>query len=204
MQVSQLNKAFHRLGIVSEAPENHGILCGLLCARGDIGPEDWIALMVADAPVVSSDDAPGTAVIQPSFGSALGSMPLKPEWTALTELYQETVRDLREPESMLTPLLPDDDEPLGLRAEAVAGWCRGFVYGLGAGGIEDHTLLPEDIREITTDIIEISRASGETDEGDEDESAFAELVEYLRAGVTLVYETLEAERHGPVSSHTLH
>lgn len=203
MQVPLLNKAFHRLGIVSEAPENHGILCGLLCARGEVVQEDWLALMIGDAPA-AADAAPDAAVIRPSFSPAHGSMPMKKEWSVLSELYEETVRDLRAPEAMFTPLLPGDDAPLERRAEAVADWCRGFVYGLGVGGIEDHTLLPEDIQEITTDIIEISRASSETDEGEEDESAYMELVEYLRAGVTLVYETLEAERHGASAPRTLH
>jgi uncharacterized protein len=203
MQVSLLNQAFHSLGIASEAPENHGILCGLLCARGEVDQDDWLALMFADAHA-GPGVAPGSAVIRPAFGLASGSMPIRQERALLSSLYEETVRELRDGENIFTPLLPDDGEPLGYRAEAVSEWCRGFVYGLGAGGIDDHTLLPDDIREIASDIIEISRASSETDEGEEDEAAYMEIVEYLRAGVTLVYETLEAGRRGGIDQYTLH
>jgi uncharacterized protein len=203
MQVSQLNQAFHQLGIASEAPENHGILCGLLCARGEVVEDEWIALMIDDAPA-ASDPGAGSAIIRPSSVLAAAGAPMGHERALLAGLYHETLRELRDAGQIFTPLLPDDGEPLGRRAEAVSGWCRGFIYGLGAGGIGDHEALPEDVREITSDIIEISRASTETDEGEEDETAYMELVEYLRAGVTLVYETLEAERRGAGDPHTLH
>lgn len=203
MQVSLLNQAFYRLGIASEAPENHGLLCGLLCARGEVVQDDWFALMFADAPA-GSDAAPDGAIIRPTFSLASSSMQMKQERAMLSELYEETVRELRDAEIIFSPLLPDDGESLVRRAEAVSGWCRGFVYGLGAGGIDDYELMPQEIQEITADIIEISRACAETDEGEEDETAYMELVEYLRAGVTLVYETLEAERHGGADRHTLH
>lgn len=200
MQLSALNQAFRRLGIASDAAENHGVLCGLLCARGEVVEEEWIALLIADSP---AGDA-GGAIIRPSFTAGTAAMPMKQERALLSGLYEATVRDLGDAELVFSPLLPDDGESLGQRAEAVSGWCRGFLYGLGAGGIGDTGVLPEDVREITADIVEISRASSESDDSEEDERAYTDLVEYLRAGVTLVYETLEAERRGAADRPVLH
>lgn len=203
MQLVQLDEAFERLGIVTEAAENHGILCGLLCARGDDVRDDWVTLMLGDIPGPAGASPGEAAGVQP-LRAALEAPELQTVWTMLSELYRETVEELSDPGSLFSPLLPDDEESLEIRAEAVAGWCRGFVYGLGAGGIEDYSVLPDEVREVTTDIIEISHASSEIDEGGEDEAAYLELVEYLRAGVTLVFETLEADRNGSAAQRYLH
>src|SRR5690606_26274249 len=117
------------------------------------------------------------------------SPPSDDDRAAVAAVYDETVGRLQEADRLFSPLLPGDDEPLSVRSEAMADWCSGFLYGLGAGGIADLSVLPEDVREIAGDIIEISRAGGEG-EGEEDEAAYMELVEYLRAGVTLVFEIL--------------
>lgn len=186
MDIPLLDKAFNRIGVITDAPENHGVLCGLLCARGEIARDAWLALMIDQASVPMAHDLQ------------------EEESSELTRLYSETVRELQDPDTLITPLLPDDDAPLDVRAEAVAAWCRGFIYGLGAGGIEDIAVLPDEVREFVGDMIEISQASSETDHGDEDESAYLELIEYLRAGMTLVYETLEAERGNTTGQRTLH
>ena len=36
-------------------------------------------------------------------------------------------------------MLPDDDESLEARVEALGTWCQGFVYGLAAGGVKQDT-----------------------------------------------------------------
>ena len=94
-------------------------------------------------------------------------------------------------------LLPDDDDELDERTEALGDWCLGFVYGLAAGGLSEDSELPEDTRELLMDFIEISRASNDVGELDddsdeeEDEHAFVEIVEYVRTGVLLINEELQ-------------
>lgn len=186
--MSRLNSAFRRLGIASEASENHGILCGLLCAQGYARQEEWIARMRGDTglPAPPPDDESLAA------DSAL-----------VHTLYEETVRCLHETGFVFDLLLPDEEQPLTVRADALAAWCQGFLYGLGVGGIEDYTVLPDDVREITRDVVAISQAS--VDAGDEtDEAAYMELVEYLRAGVTLVFEELETERKTSTGDKVIH
>lgn len=205
MQLGQLNEAFRKLGIVGDATENHGLLCGLLCARGQIAENEWVSLMTDDAPLPQEGGSTGGVVLRPARpGAHAGMAPHSREWSAISALYDETVREMQDPDQLFSLLLPSDEEALDIRAEAVSAWCRGYIYGLGAGGIDDLELLPEDVREVVGDVIEISHASSETDHGEEDESAFSELVEYLRAGVTLVFETLEAERRTAAGERTVH
>lgn len=201
MDLSQLESAFERLGATESAPENHGILCGLLCARGSVSPPEWLAIAVGAA----RSDTDGAAPLD----AGVPARPLLVSETdvgALRKLYEDTVSGLQSTESLFIPLLPEDDEPLPARSVAMAEWCGGFLYGLAAGGIEDLSVLPSDVQEIAGDLTEISRAGIDEESDEEDETAYAELVEYLRAGVTLVYEILESERGGATNAgdRTIH
>ena len=104
------------------------------------------------------------------------------------------------------PLLPADDQPIGARTAALAQWCQGFLYGLGAGGITDASGLPADTGEIVRDFTEISRAGvDETQDEESNEAAYAELVEFVRVGVQLLFEELaELRRPSTPSATPLH
>ena len=89
------------------------------------------------------------------------------------------------------PLLPDDEQPLNGRANALALWCTGFLYGLGTGQISDLEALNGDVGEIVRDFTEISRATGDDADADEsNEQAYAELVEFIRVAAQVVFEEL--------------
>ncbi len=89
------------------------------------------------------------------------------------------------------PLLPDDESPLNGRANALALWCTGFLYGLGTGHISDLEALNGDVGEIVRDFTEISRATGDDADADEsNEQAYAELVEFIRVAAQVVFEEL--------------
>jgi uncharacterized protein YgfB (UPF0149 family) len=84
-------------------------------------------------------------------------------------LFADTVRALRGGEMEFQLLLPDDDAPLVERAMALSQWCQGFL----------------------------SQASVETGaEAEEEEQAYAEIVEYVRAGVQLIHDELIELRAG--------
>ena len=59
-------------------------------------------------------------------------------------------------------------------------------------------LASEPLADIIKDLVEISRATAGDDDDEGSESAFAELVEYLRVAAQLAYEEL-AEFRGPTS-----
>ncbi|MCC6303372.1 MAG: UPF0149 family protein [Gammaproteobacteria bacterium] len=186
MDWSRVNAALRRLGVATDAAEGHGVLCGLLCARGPSTEGAWLDL-------VRSEQTAG----------AVGSADAE-AWEELSRLYRATLGQLRDEGFAFALLLPEDDQPLLLRAEAMTEWCQGFLYGFAAGGVEDTQTLPEEVREVVEDIVEISHASADGDEGEPGETAYAELIEYLRVGVILVFETLEAERAGAAADRVIH
>jgi yecA family protein len=191
LQYEHISGLLHGLGAAGDAAEGHGILCGLLCSKGYVNSGAWIAQMIDEAP------APPTR----EDGS---TQPL-PE--PLLDLHSETVRRINDLNYEFHLMLPDDEEELAVRVAALAQWCQGFLYGLGIGGIADFSALPATVSEIAQDLVEISRASAVTDGSDEDETAFAELVEYIRVGIQVIYEELQPITPGnetPESKPTLH
>ncbi len=122
---------------------------------------------------------------------------------ALTEAWQSTVAQFDDEEFGFTLWLPDDDEPLEERTVALARWCSGFLAGLGSGGQLD--ALSEEAREAIGDLQDIARAElsappGDGPESEEDETAFAEIVEYVRV-VALV---LREDFRGPQANEVIH
>ena len=102
-------------------------------------------------------------------------------------------------------MLPDDDAPVEARVAALAEWCQGFLYGVGAAGTLANAALADDVEEFLTDLAELTRvdASGEAD-AEAEEEAYAELVEYVRVGVQLVYDELAASRASQPQTATRH
>jgi uncharacterized protein YgfB (UPF0149 family) len=103
------------------------------------------------------------------------------------------------------PLLPDDERELPARVEALGAWCQGFLYGFGAAGTVAGTPLPETVTEVLSDLANISQAGAVGSASDEvEEEAYAELVEFLRAGVQLIYAELAGLRPRQPLSRTNH
>jgi len=123
------------------------------------------------------------------------SMPGSPLAKAIDTLLSETAQ--AEQAFEFSPLLPDEDAPLDERVEALAGWCRGFIDGLIAAGVSDPAALPGEAGEFLRDLQSIGEAEPPETPNEEDERAYAELVEYLRAGVGHVYE--ECRREPPAT-----
>jgi uncharacterized protein YgfB (UPF0149 family) len=66
-------------------------------------------------------------------------------------------------------------------------------------------VLPESVSEFLADLARISQAGDVGSEAEEaEEAAYAELVEFLRVGVQLVYDELAALRAGQPAALTNH
>ena len=88
-------------------------------------------------------------------------------------------------------LLPDDDEPIAARAEALGQWCQGFLYGLGTQPIPEPDQLPQDAGEVVRDMTALTQVAADSQESDEsNEQAYAELVEFVRVGAQLLFDEL--------------
>jgi uncharacterized protein YgfB (UPF0149 family) len=155
-------------GSLADAAEAHGSLCGALCSMSPYKMQDWVNEILPDGAALSDESA---AMIEKVF-------------TATAASFGEQGMEFE-------PLLPDDESPLNGRANALALWCTGFLYGLGTGHISDLEALNGDVGEIVRDFTEISRATGDDAEADEsNEQAYAELVEFIRVAAQVVFEEL--------------
>ena len=113
---------------------------------------------------------------------------------SLYELYRETSELLLSGEDDFDLLLPDDDSPLSLRIESLAAWCRGYLLGLLYNDTFGIDQLTENGPEIARDIMQISEADASTEQEPQDDWALAELHEYVKVGVQLIFECVYTER----------
>ncbi len=163
------------------AAESHGALCGLLCNRGDL-PDGggWLQQIFPGA----NPDVEAEAVFR--------------------QLCAKTKSDLDDSCFAFSPLLPDDDQPVDRRIEALGEWCQGFMLGLSLGGLQQTEQLSPEAQEILRDLAEMGQAGSYQLDGDEqDERSYAELVEYLRTAVLLLHAELGCDKQ-PVSAGKLH
>lgn len=171
---SEIQRALAEAHSVADAAEAHGTLAGSLCAAGGYRFEDWLAEILPEGEA-------GAHATQ-----------------ALRELFEHTAGALGGPEMEFAPLLPRDEESLDARASALGQWCQGFLYGLGSSSLSDAAGLPGDVGEVVRDLSEITQVGVDAEEGIEsNEGAYAELVEFVRVGVQLVFDELEPLRETP-------
>lgn len=179
---ADLSDTLTRIGYREEISEFHGTLCGALC----VNRPDQIDLMhLLEAGDVTTLD--------------MGAKDL------LTKLGDQSYAALQDSDMIFMPVLPEDDQDLATRIRALAGWCSGFLYGLATRKGLDLKQCTEDAREILRDFSQFTQASDASEESDLEESAYAELIEYIRVGAQLVFMEL---RHPPTpdpsQSKTLH
>lgn len=112
----------------------------------------------------------------------------------LVAALQEDIRSrLAGVDFEFAPPLPGGGAELPEQVEALAAWSRGYLLGLTAAGVRDPGGLEDETREFLADALRIGEAEMDDDETvEQQEREIAEIVEYLRAGVQLVYDELNA------------
>lgn len=190
---NELDELLRACGSNWNAGQVHGLLCSRLSVAGTAGVDMWASQVLA-----------GTEANEPACHRCR---------SILDTLSSYTWRQLAERQSEFELLLPDDDESAGVRAAAMGYWCEGFLHGLVA---EKHSeklkkrLAVDPLADIIKDMLEITRITvGEEDETNDNEAAYAELVEYLRVATQITYEELADFRPAtdellPADSDTLH
>jgi uncharacterized protein YgfB (UPF0149 family) len=167
-QIQQVLMQAHSL---TDAAEAHGTLAGCLCSTVAYRFEDWMLEILPDG--AANSGATGV----------------------LLELFRSTSADLGEAQMQFAPLLPDDEEPIEARASALGAWCQGFLYGLGTSSLGDAAQLQGDVGEVVRDLTQITQVAADSAESlESNEGAYAELVEFVRAGVQLLFDELEPLR----------
>lgn len=169
---TDLKEILNSAGTVCGPAECHGTLCGALCVGAGAGSA-WLEHLLDEA-----------------TGGAAGLTACRRELMTLRDVS----RTLLEAGTLeFAPLLPDDEMGLAERTAALGEWCQGFLYGMGLAGERlQLDALPDEAGEVLRDMGQIAQAGFEGDaEAEEDEAAYAEIVEYVRVGVQLLYEELQ-------------
>ncbi|GMU70435.1 MAG: hypothetical protein AMXMBFR37_27670 [Steroidobacteraceae bacterium] len=167
---------------LTDAAEAHGTLAGALCAAPAYRLDDWLGEILPDT----------------------RTDPMTRE--GCRAFFESTARALHDADMGFEVLLPDDGQQLDARAAALGQWCQGFLYGLGTSAIDDVTRLPGDVGDIVRDFTEITRIGVDSRESlESNENAYAELVEFVRVGVQLLFEELAPYRvTAPPATESLH
>ena len=168
---AQLGELLATLRFGVDPSDLHGSLTGYLCAGGHADARNWLAALQ-----VQTDEAEAAA--------AAASPPLQ-------QLFHECTAWLDDPDLRFEPLLPAADTPLDVRADALVEWCRGFLGGIGlAGRTQGGGGYSPDCAEILHDFGTIAASHFEYSDSEEDESALAEVIEFIRVGVLLLHSEL--------------
>jgi uncharacterized protein len=167
----ELQRVLSQSHALTDAAEAHGTLVGSLCSM-QCSLDDWLAEILPDG---RADERSADS---------------------LRAIFDSTCGDLGGGDMAFQPLLPGDDAPIADRTSALGEWCQGFLYGLGTGsGLPDAKDLPGEAAEVVRDMTEITHVDVDpADDPETNEAAYAELVEFVRVGVQLLYEHLQPLR----------
>jgi uncharacterized protein YgfB (UPF0149 family) len=171
---NELQRALAQSHALTDAAEAHGTLVGSLCATG-CSLDEWLAEILPEGR--AGDDAAAS----------------------LRAVFHATSGSLGDTDMSFQPLLPPDEEPIVERTTALGEWCQGFLYGLGVGvAVPDVSQLQGEAAEVLRDMTEITHVDVDPDDSEEsNEAAYAELVEFVRVGVQLLYDQLQPLRDPP-------
>ena len=185
MNFKALNNLLIDAGSDCHAAECHGFLCGYLCQNREVN--DNIIKQYLFSEIMNTD----------KLNECLGK---------LNELATEAADRIRSQDFTLELFLPDDDNPLAERSAALVQWCEGFLNGLGIAGLPEFELLSDEGRDVIQDLYKICRMDVDNvaETGEDEESAFMELAEYVRMGVILLYEEFQEIGNTDENTRTLH
>ena len=166
------------------ASEVQGLLAGLMAANLQVRPEEYVARLAEYAD------------LQPGMLTQIAEM--------LETLYGELHESWSGMGLDFEMLLPEDDELIEERAEALGAWCESFLAGLGLSGeLSNDQQLSEDVRQALEDLSEIARI--EADGDDESlEKAFADVSEHVRLAALLVATELRGDQHDVAQDPMVH
>jgi uncharacterized protein YgfB (UPF0149 family) len=164
-----LMKAIQKIQPNGHAAQIHGLLCGILCATAGETKRQWEDYL----PEIKKN---------------------KKVHELLNEVAEMSYHQLSEFSFEFSLVLPNEKTDINDRAEALGLWCQGFLTGLELLQVPIQNREPRQVSEALDDMIEISEISfGDIAENDEDESAYFELVEYVRLSVLMIFHELKTD-----------
>ena len=157
-----LQPELDQLGLATSPWELQGALIGWIAGGGDADRE-WVRKVMAD----------------PALPAVTGG-------SAIDRLGRGTQARMEDNDFDLALLLPDDNTTLQVRSAALFDWCRHFLgaFGLAAGA---QPPLSEEGEEALQDLARLATATAEPDGDEEDETALAEIEEFVRVAALLLH-----------------
>ena len=184
VRYEEFETALSQAGLKLGAAEAHGVICGSICNQMKTGVSpDLQRLLTAGA------DIPGESLLSLQRHLEL--------------LLRDTVDNLHDNQSEFSLLLADDSAGLPNRLQSLADWCGGFLLGLLGNDSFAIDELSTDSAELARDMLSVSELEVGR-EGDDSEWDLAEVEEYVRVGVQLIFEELYAGLQGEADSGELH
>lgn len=168
---TELSDQLQKSDLLVSPSDVHGVICGLLCGGIKLDNKAWLE--------------PFDQLINEGLGIADSLQP------ALDALYSNSESALKDITLGFELLIPDMDQPLATRMEAIAEWVQGFLGGFGMVHSAT-TTTSADVQELITDFASIAQLSldAEDEESNEAEEAFYEVVEYIRMGAIYCFSEL--------------
>jgi uncharacterized protein YgfB (UPF0149 family) len=171
------------LALEISSSELHGMMCGYLCAGADSQGEAYLRALLNN----KKDEASRSALL------------------AMFAVFSVSQQQISNFDFEFELLLPDDNEPLIMRAQAFSEWCEGFTQGLDMAGVGLDQFYEEEAQEALQHIIEFAELDCDSlDVDEQDESALMEVSEYTRMAVIRLHGDLvmnERERGGSEMTH---
>ena len=150
------------------ASELHGLLVGYVSGAGDIQSDRRIAV----------------------YENWIGDRVEESLKKLLDAAFDATLENLDEfADFGFRLLVPDDESPIDERVRAIANWCSGFLSGLGESG-RSVDALTGDAAEALSDLARIAALTDDVPEGEENEEDLAEIEEFVRVSVLLIFSEM--------------
>lgn len=169
--------------VKAHASELHGVLSGLVCAGFEFEDQSYL-VMLND--LFNDGD---------SFPSPVKS--------ALKQMYSELWANILDESYGFNLLLPDDDDSMVERGNALSSWVQGFNLGFGLQQ-KDKAVYSEDVKEVLIDFAEIANLSDEMEEDEDTEQAYFEIAEYVRISALLCFTELGSPPESKSEEETIH
>ncbi|QLE86655.1 MULTISPECIES: UPF0149 family protein [Shewanella] len=152
--------------------EVHGALVGLICGGVKPAKHAWVKPLL----------------------ELINDGQLLPEklQQLIDELFQDTLARISDPDFGFSPMLPEEEEPLSQRVEALSLWVQSFLTGIAMVQPKLNK-ASADVREVIGDLAEIAQVEFDVAEDDESEAAYIELMEFARMAALLCYSEFGPE-----------
>ncbi|MCW8195425.1 UPF0149 family protein [Proteobacteria bacterium 005FR1] len=158
---------FVSLGALGSPAELHGMACGKLCGGGRYSDHEWLKSAMEFLDV---------------------SRELQPEdRERVLDLYRVTLEQLRDEDFGIELLLPGDEAEMTERVMALSQWCQGFLSGFGTSGVSADSTLSGETAEALRDFAAFVHMSPESEDDEESEMDYLEIVEYVRLAALSIF-----------------